>query len=159
MKIASALLLAVGLFAVGCSTQSSSRADAPTDTAVSAPCESCAECLADAGSCDEGENCPACSAMKDTATAAPEGEGDDGPVAVIEAQGMSCPLCASNADRRLMKLPGVRWTNIDLGTGQVSVGLDPNQTAPDPEQLKTAIRDAGFTATDVKMPAEDTVQP
>ncbi|MEM1028573.1 MAG: heavy metal-associated domain-containing protein [Planctomycetota bacterium] len=74
------------------------------------------------------------------------------PVATISASGMSCPLCASNIDRRLSKVDGVKWTNIDLGNGVVTVGLEADAEAPTAEDLQTAIRDAGYTAGEVTMP-------
>ncbi len=74
--------------------------------------------------------------------------------AVISARGMSCPLCASNADRGLRKLPGVTGVHVDLGTGRIVVGLDPSQPRPSEQQLSKAVEDAGFTPDSVSMPGE-----
>ena len=80
---------------------------------------------------------------------------DGGGVAVITAKGMSCPLCATNADRTLTRLPGVNWVNINLGTGHIEVGVD-EANRPSETDLQSAINDAGFTADTVtwQKPAE-----
>jgi len=91
------------------------------------------------------------------ATATPEASSPATPVARIEAKGMSCPLCASNIDRRMQKL-GIDWTTIDLGKGEIQVGLDPRKPAPTPEELQQAVSDAGYTAGAVTMPGGE-VQP
>ena len=135
-------------------------ADCASKTVKCATCaagEACADCAGEAkeacATCAAGEACAECAAKKDkTSAAAPAATGE--PVAVIDAKGMGCPLCASSADRRLMKVDGVTWTKIDLGNGQVTVGLDPNKPTPSAEDLQTAIRDAGFTADAVTLPAE-----
>ncbi len=111
-------------------------------------CEMCQNAVGDGRPIDCA-SCPTCSAAaskveaSDVATDA--SERDDGEVAVITAKGMSCPLCASNADRRLKKLPGVQWTSIDLGTGLVKVGVAPG-SRPSEAELSDAIDQAGFTA-------------
>lgn len=135
-------------------------ADCAAKDAKCATCaagEKCTECAGEAkeacATCAAGEACAECAAKKDKASnAAPAAT--TGPVATIEAKGMGCPLCASSADRRLMKVDGVTWTKIDLGNGQVTVGLDPKKPTPSAEELQTAIRDAGFTAEAVTLPAE-----
>jgi copper chaperone CopZ len=117
-------------------------------------CEACqAEKHASCADCRDGEKCEACKAEREVRAAPAPAN-----VAVIDAKGMSCPLCASNADRRLMKLDGVEWTRIDLGAGKVEVGLSETGDTPDAEQLKTAVRDAGFTAEGVTMPGEGSDQ-
>ena len=116
--------------------------------------------------CAEGKTCADCSAkpagdqkqaideaMNEAAADIDTARADDQSVATIKARGMSCPLCASNADRRLNKLSGVEWVDIDLGKGEVNVGLADSGQTPTDEELKTAIEDAGFTAESVTMPA------
>lgn len=124
--------------------------------------EFCAECAGEekkeaCATCAAGLECAECAAKKDKSTSAAPATTTE-PVATINAKGMGCPLCASSADRRLMKVDGVKWTNIDLGNGIVTVGLDPEKPAPSAESLQTAIRDAGFTAEEVTMPGGEVIQ-
>ncbi|MEM1109364.1 MAG: heavy metal-associated domain-containing protein [Planctomycetota bacterium] len=79
-------------------------------------------------------------------------------VATIDAKGMSCPQCASNIDRRMQKIAGVNWTKIDLGKGQVIVGLDTEKPRPTAEQLQQAVSDAGYTAGEVTLPAGEVAE-
>jgi copper chaperone CopZ len=141
-----------------------------TDAKACATCasgEHCAECAAKkekqaCSTCAAGETCTECEAEKtepaESATDAAETGADVEAVATIDAKGMGCPLCASNIDRRMQKLDGINWTKIDLGKGQVMVGLDPSKPAPTAEQLQQAVNDAGFTAGDVTLPADGAVQ-
>ncbi len=175
-------MIAVFSFALltGCAATSSTQAPAKSSCATCASGEYCAECAAKKGekcaACNNGEMSAACTAKKAAAGEAPcaacaAGEAADAaehthqavtapthatdagePVVIINAKGMGCPLCASSADRRLMKVDGVKWTNIDLGNGIVTVGLDPEKPAPAAQDLQAAIRDAGFTAEQVTMP-------
>lgn len=137
----------------------------------------CAECAGEkdkkaCASCAAGETCADCAAKKkkDKASDAAGNDSDAGATsgatsggggeatATISAKGMGCPLCASSADRRLMKVDGVTWTNIDLGNGLVTVGLDPEKPTPAAEDLQKAIRDAGFTAEKVTLPEGEVVK-
>lgn len=131
--------------------------------------EPCAECDAEGSeatcaTCAAGKPCAKCDAKKakekasDAAPVVTPAAASTEPVATINAKGMGCPLCASSADRRLMKIDGVKWTNIDLGKGVVTVGLDPEKPAPSADELQTAIRDAGFTAEEVTMPDGEVTQ-
>ncbi|MEM7627592.1 MAG: heavy metal-associated domain-containing protein [Planctomycetota bacterium] len=142
--------------------------------AEAAKCETCATKNAKCATCAAGKKCTECAGEKKEACATcASGEAfsdckkktekadksvavpiSDEPIATIEAKGMGCPLCASSADRRLKKIDGVTWTNIDLGNGLVTVGLDPNKPTPEAEDLQNAIRDAGFTADAVTLPTE-----
>ncbi|MEM6458286.1 MAG: heavy-metal-associated domain-containing protein [Planctomycetota bacterium] len=152
------VLLTVGLVA-GCATHAATK----SGLADCAGCGEGATCTA----CAAGDHCPACRANPGpnepacamcvsgracTSCAAAEPSAPE-PVATIEASGMGCPLCAGSADRRLKKVDGVAWTRIDLGTGTVTVGLDPDRPTPDAATLRDAVRDAGFTPGDVTLPA------
>ncbi|WP_221435472.1 heavy-metal-associated domain-containing protein [Algisphaera agarilytica] len=127
-------------------------------------CESCAAGK-DCASCDAkkkgehacatcaaGEACTKCTAKQ--SEAAPAELTMSERVATIDAKGMSCPLCASNIDRRMQKLDGVSWTKIDLGKGQVIVGLEDDTPAPSADELFQAVNDAGYTAGEVTLPEE-----
>ena len=150
------LFLCVALFA-GCA----STADSDPKTKTS--CAPCAEGKACAG-CDDqhkGEHaCAGCEAAPCSKCVAKKSDADPAEatmserVATIDAKGMSCPLCASNIDRRMQKLDGVSWTKSDLGKGQVSVGLDEDTPAPSADELFQAVNDAGYTAGEVTLPEE-----
>lgn len=71
--------------------------------------------------------------------------------ALIWVNGMACPLCSNNVDQQLKRLPGVESVRINLGTGLVSVGLDPaNQ--PTEVALARAVNNSGFTLVRIQMP-------
>lgn len=67
----------------------------------------------------------------------------DGPVAVLRVSGLSCPLCAHNIHQQMMAIPGVRGVRVDLGKGEVIVGLA-NKGAPDGKTLGNAVEQSGF---------------
>ena len=131
----------------------------PGQCADGSPCAEGKECSggtctltkADSTCCADCTSCTSEKTAESVGDAVPAASTE--PVATISASGMSCPLCASNIDRRLQKVDGVKWTNIDLGNGIVTVGLEPDAEAPAAEELQTAIRDAGYTAGEVTMPA------
>jgi len=77
---------------------------------------------------------------------------DDLPTARVEALGMGCPLCATNVDEVIGRMPGVEAVRVDLGNGLIHVGLTPEADWPTPAQLEEAVRDAGFTPKSVTMP-------
>lgn len=64
--------------------------------------------------------------------------------AEITAHGLSCPLCASNLDDQMLRVPGVKSSKIDFETGvlhiEVEEGAEVSRAA-----LTRAVRDAGFT--------------
>ena len=63
---------------------------------------------------------------------------------VIRADGLACAYCAYGIEKKLMKITGVEYVDIDLKKGQVLVqgAQSLELTAP---QLKTLFNDAGFT--------------
>jgi len=65
--------------------------------------------------------------------------------------GMSCPLCANNINKQLMRVPGVQEVSVDLGSGLVLARLVPSNP-PTREQLVEAIRQSGFTLDRIEMP-------
>jgi copper chaperone CopZ len=62
----------------------------------------------------------------------------------LVVKGLSCPLCASNLDKRLLKLPGVQSAVIDLGTGTVHMKVVEGASPTDAELAK-AVEAAGFS--------------
>ncbi|HWB20190.1 MAG TPA: heavy metal-associated domain-containing protein [Phycisphaerales bacterium] len=63
---------------------------------------------------------------------------------VLMVHGMSCPLCSSNVDKQLLKVPGVQDVKVDLNTGSVSVKVS-KSNRPTHQQLAAAIHESGFT--------------
>lgn len=59
-------------------------------------------------------------------------------------KGLSCPLCAHNLDRELLRIPGMREVSVDLGTGEVRMIFNPN-TPPTRRELVRAVEQSGFT--------------
>lgn len=68
--------------------------------------------------------------------------------ALLYVNGLGCPLCASNIDAVLNKVPGVMWSKVDLAQGTVQVALGGPQH-PSPHALGEAVADAGFTLVKV----------
>jgi copper chaperone CopZ len=76
-------------------------------------------------------------------------------VARVQAAGLSCPACAHSLTQQLVRLPGVMSVELDLGTGEAVVGIDPAvRPGPTAEQLEQAVHDAGFTPQRVIMPGD-----
>jgi len=64
--------------------------------------------------------------------------------------GLGCPLCASNIDRQLERVPGVQTVAVDLSVGKVTLGLIGGAPHPSPWTLGEAVEDAGFTLVKVE---------
>lgn len=63
--------------------------------------------------------------------------------ATLMVNGLSCPLCASNIDEQLARVPGVESVRVDLSNGRVQIALrDPR---PSPRALADAVENSGFT--------------
>src|SRR5262245_51978640 len=73
--------------------------------------------------------------------------------AILQVQGMSCPLCANNIDKQLLGVRGVEKVTVDLGTGQVKARLSATNP-PTREELTNAIMRSGFTLDRIEMPSE-----
>lgn len=65
--------------------------------------------------------------------------------------GLSCPLCANNIENKLGGMKGVQSVAVNLGTGKVTVGLW-GKDKPSPVALAKAVKDSGFTPTDIQVP-------
>lgn len=68
---------------------------------------------------------------------------------VLTVHGLSCPLCASNLDGQLKRIPGVEAATIDLKTGAVTVNLAANHLVLRSDFQK-AVDAAGFTLKDIR---------
>lgn len=74
------------------------------------------------------------------------------PTATLIVQGLSCPLCASNVDKQLLRVPGVTGiVKVNLQVGQVAISI--NDSAPPTRgQLSAAVEESGFTLVDIQEP-------
>ena len=138
-------------------------ADGCTTCASGQVCVGCAAAGRDCTNCAGGAACTSCHAPNQgpgdlTACAgcltydAAEARGTDPHVATVHGTGMTCPMCGAHAQKRLGKLDGVEWVNVDLQTGDIFVGLDENGPTPDAQALQEAVREAGFTPGEVTLP-------
>ena len=65
--------------------------------------------------------------------------------------GLSCPLCATNLDQQVQRVPGVRNSWIDLDSGRVRVEVEEGALV-DVADLARAVENAGFTLKSVETP-------
>lgn len=82
---------------------------------------------------------------------------DDTPLSgevVLTVYGLSCPLCASNVDQQLNRLPGIVEMYPDLDTGAIRITLEEGHTLP-VSAFARAIEDAGFTLRSAELAGED----
>lgn len=76
--------------------------------------------------------------------------------AVVHVQGLACPGCVSNVEDSLVRLTGIERILTDLNTGIVRVWFKQGETTPTTAQLLEAVRQSGFTPTEVVMNEEET---
>lgn len=74
----------------------------------------------------------------------------EGSRVTLFVQGLSCPLCATNIDKQLIRVPGVRTAQTDLSKGEIQVGLAA-AGRPSPAQLAKAVDESGFTLTGMEV--------
>ncbi|MDX2017828.1 MAG: heavy metal-associated domain-containing protein [Planctomycetota bacterium] len=74
-----------------------------------------------------------------------------GASATLVVQGLSCPLCATNIDKTLTRVPGVQAAAVDLSRGEVRLTLAPDRK-PTRAELAKAVRDSGFTLSEIREP-------
>jgi len=67
----------------------------------------------------------------------------------ILIQGMHCASCASNIERSLKKVPGVKEASVALMTRKGIVEIDDKSNVGD-EELKKAVSRAGYKAVSVE---------
>jgi copper chaperone CopZ len=67
----------------------------------------------------------------------------------IQVMGMSCPKCVTNVDIQLMRVNGVKKAQIDMGTGVVTVDIDP-AAGVTRAALAKAVDDSGLTVTEIR---------
>lgn len=84
-------------------------------------------------------NGPVASAPADGASVASDAE-----TMHLTVYGMSCPLCATNIDKQLLRVEGVEHVAVDMSTGIVTLTVDP-ANPPSAEALEHAVVESGFT--------------
>lgn len=100
----------------------------------------CAGTIADAHG-SKG-NAPSSGGMVFEDVMVPEGK------TVLSVNGMSCPLCVTNVDEGLEKLPGVSDIRTDLSDGTVTINVT-GEKRPTPADLNRVVSESGFTLTKV----------
>lgn len=73
------------------------------------------------------------------------------PSATMHVTGLSCPLCATNIETPLKRVPGVAGVRVELDQGLVRVQLA-GKALPSQQRLAAAVEDAGFTVTRIETP-------
>jgi copper chaperone CopZ len=127
---ATTLLTLLGLLAAGCQSGGAPRA---SETASSAPAATSA-----------GEASLTTIALTDPAPLKSDS-------ATLTVGGLGCPLCANNIENKLGGMTGVQSVSVDLSTGKVKVGFW-GKDKPSPMALAQAVRDSGFTPTQIQTP-------
>ncbi|MDP2154258.1 MAG: heavy-metal-associated domain-containing protein [Methylotenera sp.] len=61
---------------------------------------------------------------------------------LIKVTGMTCGGCVNSLTRALKSINGVDAVQVDLSTGDTQVQYNENLTSP--EQLKSAVKNAGY---------------
>lgn len=67
---------------------------------------------------------------------------------VLSVNGMSCPLCVTNVDEGLEKLPGIKEIRTDLSNGTVTLQIA-GEKRPTLADFDRVVRESGFTLTKV----------
>ncbi len=134
------VLLVLGVFVSGCTTSATSTRDAAD---------------ADASGSLSPQNCTVCAARGVSAPGHTAQVHDTSDVATVSSTGICCPMCGTHAQKRLGKLDGVEWVDVNLHTGDVFVGLDPETPRPAAAALQEEIRKSGFTPGAVTLPESE----
>jgi copper chaperone len=79
---------------------------------------------------------------------------DEEKQAVVTVKGMQCPFCAYGIKKHLGKLPGATRVDVELAKNEATVTFEADAEVTD-EQIKEAVRKAGFTPEDIKWPSGD----
>ncbi|MFG0330197.1 MAG: heavy-metal-associated domain-containing protein [Phycisphaerales bacterium] len=94
--------------------------------------------LAGCGSTPEGD------APAESTETASTGANAGSDTVLMTVYGMSCPLCATNVDKQLLKIPGVEGVNTNLDSGIITIDISPTNP-PSDAALEEAIEESGFT--------------
>lgn len=69
--------------------------------------------------------------------------------AKMEVKGLSCPFCAYGLEKNLMEIPNIEKINIDVEEAFVTLMIK-RGTSVSEADIKKKVKDAGFTAGDIK---------
>jgi len=69
---------------------------------------------------------------------------------VVAVEGMACPFCVFGLERELKAVDGVAEVAVSLGESRATVDVRPGAVVQ-PEVLRSAIREAGFTPGDITL--------
>lgn len=64
---------------------------------------------------------------------------------ILEVRGLSCPLCATNLDKKLEGMGSVTSAVVNLEDGLVDVTFSDAAPRPSARDLSRAVTDSGFT--------------
>lgn len=85
-----------------------------------------------------------------------------GSAATLVVNGMSCPLCVTNLDKQLLRMPGVLAVQPNLNDGRVLVTVKP-LSPPTRGELAKAVHESGFTLIRIEdgapAPGNEAVKP
>lgn len=68
----------------------------------------------------------------------------------VEIKGMACPFCVQGVEKHLKQLDGVEGVTTSLAKGEAILHLKPGASVTE-EQVRAAVKDAGFTAGKIRM--------
>ncbi len=68
----------------------------------------------------------------------------------VRVGGLACPFCAYGLEKHLGRLPGVESVETDLAHGQVVLRIEKNGNPPTEEQIREAVKRAGFTVIEIR---------
>lgn len=77
---------------------------------------------------------------------------------VVTVEGIACPFCAYGLEKHLEQLNGVSDVQVDVGKSQATLVLEKG-SAPSDEDIREAVRRAGFTSGEVRRGGEKRVIP
>ena len=67
----------------------------------------------------------------------------------IEVHGLSCPFCAYGLEKNLKSIEGVENVVISVSESAATLSV-PKDKEPTKKRLKKVVKDAGFTAKEIK---------
>lgn len=67
----------------------------------------------------------------------------------MEVKGLSCPFCAYGLEKNLKKITAIEKVTIDVEGAFATIVIKEGKTVSE-EDIKKKVKDAGFTAGDIK---------
>ncbi len=68
----------------------------------------------------------------------------------VHVSGMACPFCAYGIEKKLKTLPGATDVKVNLEGGLATFAA-PKGKGPTPQQVRQAVKNAGFTLGELKI--------